>query len=191
MVHLFIDNNAFEALRVLTQQQFCKKEAKKMSWIFDMVWTPITYVIEFDAKKEQYTVKESVRDDTGNWKARETGNSISVSTEDIDNIPGLLKMLSDDNSSHSVMIIALLLARQVEYFLHETDFWNLNPVPDEKKGGILVTAEGKSLAAKVVFGRERPDMMCIPYRVHLRNVGYVVEPDEKKMGRPYSDEIFG
>lgn len=39
-------------------------------------------------------------------------------------------------------------------------------------------------------GQERPDMLCIPFRVHLRDIGYVVEDGKPEMGRPYGDEFI-
>lgn len=188
MIHLFVDGDAW---RVLAQRQFHKTGAERRNWVVDVVSLPVTHVVEFDTQKELYSVKESTRDDRGNWKEHEDGVSISdASIADADNTSDLLEMIRDDSTEHKAVILGFLLARQAENFLHEINFWDLNEVPDEKTGGVYITAEGESLTAKVVYGKERPDMMCVPYKVHLRDIGYVVEPGEPEMGRPYHDEFM-
>ena len=185
MVHLFVDS---EAWSVLAMRQFRKNDAKRMSWIVDVVPFAATLVVEFDPLKELYSVQQYNREARGNWKDYNSGVSISdASIEDADNTEDLLEMIRDNSTEHKTIILGLLCARQAENFLHEIGFWDMNEVPDENSGGVLITANDGALAAKVVYGKERPDMMCIPYKVHLRDIGYVVEADKPEMGRPYRD----
>lgn len=186
MIHLFVDKNALGAL---ARRDFCKNAAKRVNWIVDIVDIPVTQTVEFDAQKKRYRVTESYRDDQGG-RSYKTGKSMcDVSIAEADDILGWLEIIQHRDERTSV-ITGLLIARQAENFLHETGFWNSNEVPDEKTGGIFITVEGKSLIAKVVYGQERPDMLCIPFRVHLRDIGYVVEDGKPEMGRPYGDEFI-
>lgn len=188
MLHVFIDESAFG---ILAKREFGKIEGRRMDWLVDVVPMISTYAVEFDSQKKVYEVKESVRDDRGDWKNHETGVTITdISIAEADDTASLLELVTDENTQNKAIYLGLLLARQVEDYLYEIDFWASNEEPDEEKGGVFISAVDEELCACVVFGKDRPDMKYVPYRLHYRGGVPVLQQEEPEMGRPYYDEFM-
>ena len=74
MIRLFVDRDAFS---MLMKREFCKNEGERMSRGVDIVPVARTQVVEFDTQKKIYSIKESTRDDHGDWKSHENGITIN------------------------------------------------------------------------------------------------------------------
>lgn len=188
MIHLFIDQSA---IGPLGSRNFSINDKERKNYVVDIVPLSTTYVVKYDSQTKLYSAEESIRDDRGDWNSFKTGVTISdVSIEEADDTQGILELLLDKNMKHKSLVLAFFMARQVENYLYESGFFNSNPEPDEELGGIYITANEDILHAEVVYGKDRPDMMYVPYKVTMKDIGYVNEAGDPEMGRPYHDEFM-
>lgn len=187
MLHVFIDDSA---LNPLLRREFLNSDGKRMDWVVDLVLNIATYAVKFDSYKNIYEVTESVRDDRGDWRSYQTGVKLTdISIAEADDTARLLKLINDDNTENKGIYLGLLLARQVEDYLYEIGFWASNKEPDEHTGGVLISAVDDELRACVVFGKDRPDMKYVPFKVSYKDVKPFLQRGEHEMGRPYEDEL--
>lgn len=187
MLHVFIDDSA---LNPLLRREFLNSNGKRMDWVVDLVLHIATYAVEFDSYKNVYEVTESVRDDHGAWRTCKTGVKLTdISIAEADNTARLFELINDDNTENKGIYLGLLLARQAEDYLYEIDFWAFNEEPDEHTGGVLISAVDGKLHACVVFGKDRPDMKYVPFKVSYKDGESFLQREEPEMGRPYEDEV--
>ena len=167
LIHLFLKD---ESQNMLLESTLAVENCPRRSYLVDPVAVPIRF--EFKAESDHYEIQSWCRDNS-NANMMQYGQPMQMQYD-------ASVTVSADTPAQ---IIFLAITRKAEQFLQASNFWESNTIPDSEEGGIMIFVENGKLAAKVVKGKDRPDMQCFTATGLLRGQSEIVT------ARPYKEDI--
>ena len=151
-----------------------KSEGKGWVTTIDFLDHAVTFVLTGNKEKEKLEAKLFMRDERKSNLPSNLIDSMSWSTS---NGEMLLNISAEDLEKQCLLY--MIISMGIRRYLYKTGLLQELKQLNNKGAGVLITMDGNKPCAKIVRGKQRPDLPC--------NVFLLGE----QMCRPYIDEIMG
>jgi len=170
MIHIFLTDGALQELFHSDKEVV---DCPRGDYLIDDTETPISF--EVRAGEDVYCIESWIRDDSA-ARIMSFGERIEYPYDE--------EFDPDEEGAEGSQKAFAVVARQLDRFFNDQDFWENNIAPDPEEGGVLLSYAGDEFNTKIVTGDERPDMKCyITEELLIGNTHIDV-------ARPYKDEVL-
>lgn len=170
MIRVFLVEGALNAI---LETNLGELPCPRHSYMIDDAEIPVQF--EVTAGEQAYTIESWVRDNS-DARLKSYGEKIELQynqtiSANVEGPAGTQKIFAG-------------VARQLDRYFDNVEFWKNNTAPDPQVGGVLVSYAGEKLSARIVTGAERPDLKCYMAAALLRG------EMQLELVRPYKDEFL-